>query len=31
MTIMVGKTNSMPLSVDTEKDLKKVSEEMKKI
>ena len=31
MIIKVGKTNSMPLSVDTENDLKKISEEMKKI
>ena len=30
MTIKVGKTNSLPLSVDTENDLKKISNEMKK-
>ena len=30
MIIRVGKTNSIPLSVDTEDDLKKISKEMKK-
>jgi len=31
MTIKVGLSNFMPLSVDTEEDLKKVSQEMKKL
>ena len=31
MLIKVGLTNSLPLSVDTEEDLKKVEKEMEKL